>query len=441
MGSVISKVNVNNTEYLTSPCLLFTASLSDLDTTTNTFGLRPASTSTLDSFTLYPGTTIWVDFGDIFYDGNGSFSNQSTTSFKFLKSSSGSSLSNLYTSTGSAVTNPVAVGAYFNIGTYDDGPAPILIQPLHGRIYSFTYLGTCFMMNSPSTTIRTVYGVCENAAGTLNKGATAIDLINEEILPGTILYIYFKYDSMNATNQLAVTSSQKYATLSIGSTLNKPILVRDSWYNALHVMGTFTGNMTIGTGTYSSTGTATQKKSFWFGGNVCKFMYTGLAFELLDIESFNNDNANGIIRGGCSTAAGTAQKVVSNTGVGAISFRGPGTIISVYFTNRNSAANPTIKLGDSITSSTGGYIKYRNHNISSGLANCPWDAGSVVTLMYNPEDNWDIISIDRPTMEIEQYMMSYTSIIEVYPYVDNYSTYCLDLSYVNVGTPWISRPN
>lgn len=71
----------------------------------------------------------------------------------------------------------------------------------------------------------------------------------------------------------------------------------------------------------------------------------------------------------CETAAATAEKSVTLDSFELLS----NVTIRVLFINENSAANPTLKIGDLAAKP----IYLNNGNIS------PWDAGEVVSLTYD----------------------------------------------------------
>ena len=87
--------------------------------------------------------------------------------------------------------------------------------------------------------------------------------------------------------------------------------------------------------------------------------------------------------GTCSTAAGTAAKVVTCSGFNLVT----GATVMVKFTNANTVANPTLN----VNSKGAKAIYYRGAALTaSSLAN--WGAGDVVEFRYNGTQ-WDLLNV------------------------------------------------
>lgn len=104
-----------------------------------------------------------------------------------------------------------------------------------------------------------------------------------------------------------------------------------------------------------------------------------------NIVEFNIDGTSYTQRpyGTCSTAAGTAAKVVTCSGFNLVT----GATVMVKFTNANTVANPTLN----VNSKGAKAIYYRGAALTaSSLAN--WGAGDVVEFRYNGTQ-WDLLNV------------------------------------------------
>ena len=100
--------------------------------------------------------------------------------------------------------------------------------------------------------------------------------------------------------------------------------------------------------------------------------------------------------GTCSTAAGTAAKVVTCSGFNLVT----GATVMVKFTNANTVANPTLN----VNSKGAKAIYYRGAALTaSSLAN--WGAGDVVEFRYNGTQ-WDLLNVGNTAGEGEANVQS-----------------------------------
>lgn len=117
-----------------------------------------------------------------------------------------------------------------------------------------------------------------------------------------------------------------------------------------------------------------------------------------NIVEFNIDGTSYTQRpyGTCSTAAGTAAKVVTCSGFNLVT----GATVMVKFTNANTVANPTLN----VNSKGAKAIYYRGAALTaSSLAN--WGAGDVVEFRYNGTQ-WDLLNVGNTAGEGEANVQS-----------------------------------
>lgn len=176
---------------------------------------------------------------------------------------------------------------------------------------------------------RAFYGTCSTAAGTAEKAVTLSSTAGWELVAGTIVGVKF-------TN----TNTASSVKLNVNSTGAKSI-----YYNTSVYTGT----------TNWITGLANL---------IIYYMYDGTNWVWLNMSRMDNSNNRRGFYGTCSTAAGTVAKEItlSNTAGWELI---AGTIVTVKFTNTNTAQNPTFNVNGSGAKS----VWYNTSAITTGSLN------------------------------------------------------------------------
>lgn len=195
------------------------------------------------------------------------------------------------------------------------------------------------------------YGTCSTAAATAEKAVTISGNAKWQLATGCIIMVQFT-TSNTASN----------VTLNVNSTGAYPI-----WYNNAE---------------YTSTGTAYTG----YANRVTTYMFNGTHWVWISNSyDANSTYTNAALGQGyctCSTAAATTAKTASLS-----SYKlGTGGIVSVKFTNGNTASSPTLNINSTGAKS----IYYRGAALTDTTMIA---AGDTVTFIYSSQ--YHIISIDK----------------------------------------------
>lgn len=206
------------------------------------------------------------------------------------------------------------------------------------------------MSGGSSTNSPTYYGTCSTASGTAQKEVTISDVT--ELTTG--LAIRVKFDNEN--------------------TASNPTLK----LNTFSAVAIYTSSSTAGDTAATS----------WAAGSVVTLTYDGSHWV---INNFNNTTYNTISNyGTCDTAAATAQKEVTISGITELT---EGLAIRVKFTYGNSVVSPTLQLNSFTAIGI-----YRSSTAAGGSSALSWLAGSVVTLTYDGS-HWVINNYNNTTYD------------------------------------------
>ena len=193
----------------------------------------------------------------------------------------------------------------------------------------------------------TPYATCDTPAAGIAKAATITPGSNFSLETGARVVVKFTYANTAATPTLNINSTgAKHIYLGSDYILN-------NYYWTAGSVKEFV---------YDGTGWQMMETSAKFAGGYTTGGAANSAIKLASARTIDGVSFNGEAAishyGSCSTAAGTAEKVVSCTGFSLVA----GARITVKFTVTNTAANPTLNVN-----STGAKaIYYRGSAISAG---------------------------------------------------------------------------
>lgn len=267
------------------------------------------------------------------------------------------------------------------------------------------------------------YCTCATAAATAAKAVivndpsitNAITLVN-----GLTIYVKFTYANTVASPKITVyNNSGTAASPTQGSTT---LIAQKSIMR------------------YGTTAPSTSAATSWQAGSVVALTYDGTNWI---IDNWLNDNSTysnaslGQGRGTCSTAAGTAAKVVT---LGSYALT-TGGIVSIYFSTANTAVAPTLNIN-----SKGAKNVFVDGVVTSATNPLTWDAGSTLTFIYDGTQ-YHLISAPMSSADVDtiledtSFAASYES--EEHPYITVNSATALignetnstQHTYVNVTIP------
>lgn len=204
------------------------------------------------------------------------------------------------------------------------------------------------------------YCTCATAAGTAAK----IVIVNDPNITNAItlvngLTIYVKFTNANTIASPKITVYNNSGTTASPTQGSTTLIAQKSIMR------------------YGTTAPSTSAATSWQAGSVVALTYDGTNWV---INNWLNDNTTysnaslGQGRGTCSTAAGTAAKVVTLSSYALTT----GGIVSIYFSTANTAAAPTLNIN-----SKGAKKIFVDGVVTSATNPLKWDAGSTLTFIYD----------------------------------------------------------
>lgn len=199
---------------------------------------------------------------------------------------------------------------------------------------------------------RPTWGYCDSKVSGYND-FFAVDADGFELIDGSEIAVYFD-----------IAHSNYYFELDVNDTGHKPVVVNG--VASGHGMGHISFN----------------------AGSTLTFRYYGNAYYLIDKA--------GTIDGACSTAHGTATKVVTVDGPFLLM---DGTILNVHFSTKNSYASGAIYL------SVGGNVSkvYVDELGTSSSNTLLWDANKVLSFVYR-NDYWYFVGVSNASKTATDYI-------------------------------------